>query len=318
MSFNDNGLDYSPSQIVVSNGAKHSLYNAIFALCNEGDEVIVFSPYWVTYIEQIKLAGAVPVIVETKGSNNFRIDFEDFKSKLTSKTKAVIINSPSNPTGAVYSKEELETLGEIAVEKDFFVISDEIYEKIIYDNVKHFSIASFGDEIKKRTIVINGVSESYSMTGWRVGYLAASQEIATAINNVQSHMTSNACSISQKAALAAIAGEYDFEKNTLKFKERRDYIVNKLNSLKGVKCPNPEGAFYVFPDISYYLGKNIDGEKINDTVDFCRVLLEKDKIAVIPGDAFGDSGSIRFSYATSMENIIAGLDSFENFLGKFS
>ncbi|MCP4482835.1 MAG: pyridoxal phosphate-dependent aminotransferase [bacterium] len=309
----DNSLDYNPSQIVVSNGAKHSLYNAIFAICDEGDEVIVFSPYWVTYIEQIKLAGAVPVVVETKGADNFRIDFAKLFEKITAKTKAIIINSPSNPTGVVYSEEELKKLADIAIAKDFYIISDEIYEKIIYD-AKHFSIAIFSDEIKDRTIVINGVSKAYSMTGWRIGYLAAPQDIASAINNVQSHMTSNAGSVSQKASLAAISEEYLFEENNIKFQERRDYMVEKLNSLTGLECPTPQGAFYVFPDISKYLGKTVDGEKINNTVDFCRLLLEKEKIAVIPGDAFGDVSCIRFSYATAMSDIKEGLDRFEQFL----
>jgi aspartate aminotransferase len=316
----DNNLTYTPQQIVVSNGAKHSLFNTLFALCNEGDEVIIFSPYWVTYIDQVKLAGGIPVIVETKCETGFRVNIDDFKSKITNKTKLVIINSPSNPTGAVYPKEDLEQIAQIIIEKNLLVISDEIYEKIVYDT-KHYSIASFGEEIKKRTIVINGFSKAFSMTGWRIGYLAAEENIAKAIDDIQSHMTSNANSIAQKASFAALSQEeiaFDFTDIISKFKERRDYIVSSLNEIKGVICNEPKGAFYVFPNIKSYLGKSYNGKKINNTIDFCSILLEEEKIALVPGDAFGDKESIRLSYALGLDDIKAGIERLKNFLLKMS
>lgn len=316
----DNKLTYTPKQIVVSNGAKHSLFNTLFALCNEGDEVIIFSPYWVTYIDQVKLAGGVPVIVETKGENGFRINMDEFKSKITAKTKLVIINSPSNPTGVVYSKEDLEKIAEIVVKNNLFIISDEIYEKIVY-GVEHISIASFGEEIKKRTILINGFSKSFSMTGWRIGYLAADENIAQAIDDIQSHMTSNANSIAQKACFAALAQEeiaFNFMDIISKFKERRDYIVSNLNSIKGVLCNEPKGAFYVFPNIKNYLGKSYNGKKIENTIDFCSVLLEEEKIALVPGDAFGEKESVRLSYALGLEDIKIGIERLKNFLLKMN
>ncbi len=312
----ENNLCYKPSQIVVSNGAKHSLFNAIFALCDDGDEVIIFSPYWVTYIDQVKLAGGKPVVVETKFEDSFRINFDELNSKITKKTKLIIVNSPSNPTGAVYPKEDLEKLAEIAIKNNLYVISDEIYEKIIYDGVKHVSIASFNSEIKKRTIVINGFSKAFSMTGWRIGYLAADEEIAKVIDDIQSHLTSNANSIAQKASYAALSQEiaFDFASIMSKFCERRDYIVHALNSIEGVKCLAPEGAFYVFPNIKYYLGRSYNGKKIENTVDFCSILLDEAKIAIVPGDAFGDKNCVRFSYALGLNNIKEGVERFKNFL----
>ena len=315
----DNNLVYNPAQIVVSNGAKHSLFNTLFALCDEGDEVIIFSPYWVTYIDQVKLTGAKPVIVETNGKNDFRINMDELKSKITNKTKLIIINSPNNPTGAIYPKEDLEKIADIVIKNNLYIISDEIYEKIIY-NQKHVSIASLGEEIKKRTIVINGVSKSFSMTGWRIGYLAAEEEIVSAIDDMQSHMTSNANSIAQKASLAAISDErnFDFADVLNKFQERRDYMVSTLNSINGVFCPEPKGAFYVFPNIKAYIGKSLNGKKINNTVEFCEILLDEEKVAVVPGDAFGDKESIRLSYALGLDDIKEGVERLKTFLSKLS
>jgi aspartate aminotransferase len=311
----ENNLVYKPEQIVVSNGAKHSLFNAILALCDEGDEVIVFSPYWVTYIDQVKLVGAVPVIVETKSENDFQIDFDELERKITDKTKLIIINSPNNPTGTVYSKQELENIASLAIKHNLYILSDEIYEKIIYDTT-HTSIASLNEDIKKRTVVINGFSKAFSMTGWRVGYLAAELDIVKAIGNMQSHMTSNANSIAQKACLCALSQDtaFNFDDIILKFKERRDYIVKELNSINGVICNEPKGAFYVFPNIKYYLGKTFKGQKIENTVDFCKVLLEEEKIALVPGDAFGDKDSIRLSYALGLDNIKEGISRLKKFL----
>lgn len=311
----ENNLSYSPNQIIVSNGAKQCLFNALFALCNDGDEVIIFSPYWVTYVDQVKLCGGVPVIVETKAENDFKIDMKSFESKITDKTKIVIINSPNNPTGAIYNADELKEIAEIIKKYNLYVISDEIYEKIIYDN-NHISIASFDEDIKKRTVVINGFSKSFSMTGWRVGYLAvADNQIASAIDDMQSHMTSNANSIAQKAAFTALTQDsnYDFEAIISKFKTKRNYIVKELNSIPCIFCPEPKGAFYVFPNISKCFGKKYNGIVINNDLDFCNLLLEDKKVAVVPGSAFGDKDSIRLSYALSFENMLEGITRIVDF-----
>ncbi|MCK4436357.1 pyridoxal phosphate-dependent aminotransferase, partial [bacterium] len=305
----DNGLDYKPSRIIVSCGAKHSLYNAIQVICEEGNEVILPSPYWVSYPEQIKLSGASPVIVETEEENGFKLTAELFSKSITKRTKLLILNSPGNPTGAVYSREELEATARVAVEKGVYVISDEIYEKIIYDGAKHWSIAGLNPEIKELTIVINGVSKSYSMTGWRIGYAAARKEIIEAMSRLQSHSTSNPDSIAQRAALRAIsAGQEAVKEMVAEFKKRRDYMVERLNSIKGFSCLKPQGAFYVFPNVSAVLGKSFNGHRISDSSSLTELLLTKAKVAVVPGSAFGRDGYLRLSYATSMENIIKGLD----------
>lgn len=312
---NDNNLNYRPSQIVISNGAKHSLYNALMAICNPKDEVIVPLPYWVSYPELVKLVDAVPVLVENKEENNFKYTKESLEKAITNKTKAIIINSPNNPTGVVYTKEELEMIAEIAVKYDIVVIADEIYEKLVYDGVKHISIASLNDEIKKRTIVINGVSKAYAMTGWRIGYCAADESIAKIISNVQSHATSNPNSIAQYASVEALRGpQDDIEIMRKEFEKRRNYMVEKVNSIPGISCKNPDGAFYVMINITKLFGKTIKGYKINNSVDLCSALLENVKVAAIPGAGFGTDSYIRLSYATSMENIIEGLNRIEDFL----
>ncbi|MFH1714649.1 MAG: pyridoxal phosphate-dependent aminotransferase [Elusimicrobiota bacterium] len=312
----DNGLKYKPNQIIVSNGAKQSLFNAICAICNEGDEVIIIAPYWVTYYEQISFTGAKPVIVYSNMNDGFKAPLKRIKDAITKKTKAIIINSPCNPTGAVCSKSELSGIAEIAVANDIFVISDEIYEEIIYDT-EHISIASLGEEIKKKTIVINGVSKSYSMTGWRIGYAAAEKEIIDAMDRFQSHTTSNANSIAQKAAISALTGNKDAVKEMVRhFKERRDYIVNALNEIDGVKCNMPQGAFYVFPDISAHIGKTINGKRISGSLEFCEALLEEEMVAVVPGEDFGENNAVRLSYALSLDNIKTGIERFKKFILK--
>ncbi|QCX32304.1 pyridoxal phosphate-dependent aminotransferase [Caloramator sp. E03] len=311
----ENNLDYNTSQIVISNGAKHSLFNAFFAICNPGDEVIVPVPYWVSYPELIKLVDAIPVYVETKEENSFKFTKEDLEKAITNKTKAIVLNSPNNPTGAVYTLEELKMIADIAVEKDLVIISDEIYEKLIYDGINHISIASLNDEIRKRTIVINGMSKAYSMTGWRIGYTASGENIANVMSNVQSHATSNPNSIAQYASVEALTGpQGEIEKMRKEFELRRNYMVEKINSIKGISCNKPQGAFYVMVNISNIKNKKIKEYEIKNSVDFCNALLEKEKVAAIPGIAFGADDYIRLSYATSMDNIIEGLNRLENFL----
>lgn len=314
---NDNNLDYSPEEILVSCGAKHSIFNAILALCNEGDEVILASPYWVSYPEMIKVAGAKPVILRTTQESNFKITSQQLQEAITAETKLLILNSPSNPTGMVYSKEELATISGVLVEKGVFCISDEIYEKIIYDGQEHISIASLGPGIKRLSIIVNGVSKSYSMTGWRIGYAAGPKEIIQAMGNLQSHSTSNPTSISQKAALAALEGTQEPLYNMVaEFVKRRDYIVERLNSINGILCLKPQGAFYVFPDISQIPGKTFKGKIIKDSVFLTQILLAEANVAVVPGSAFGADGNLRFSYATSMENITKGLSRIKELMSK--
>ena len=311
----DNGLDYKPSNIVVSNGAKHSLLNAFNAIINPGDEIIVPAPYWVSYTEMIKMADGVPVIIETKEEDDFKFTAQQLRDAITPKTKALVLNSPSNPTGMLYGEAELREIAEIAVENDIFVVADEIYEKLIYDGKEHVSIASFNDEIKDRTIIINGVSKSYAMTGWRIGFTAANEAVTKAMANMQSHAASNPSSISQAAALEAYNGEQETVEEMRKvFEERRNYMVDRINSIAGVSCRKPEGAFYVMMNIKEVFGREICGKVINTSDDFCEVLLENSLVALVPGSGFGIEGYVRWSYATSMENIEKGLDRLEAFL----
>jgi len=313
----ENGLDYTPANIVISNGAKHSLVNAFQAICNPGDEVIVPAPYWVSYPEMIKLADGVPVILNTTEEDNFKFTIDKLEAAITDKTKAIVINSPSNPTGMVYSEEELRAIAEIAVKKNIFIISDEIYEKLIYDGYKHISIASFDEKIKDLTIIINGMSKTYSMTGWRIGYSASNAEIAKIMGNVQSHATSNPNSIAQKAAEAALTGPQDaVEMMKAEFVKRRDYMVDRINKIEGLSCIKPNGAFYVMMNISKLIGKVIDGVVIKGSDDFADLLLEKANVALVPGSGFGTDIHVRLSYATSMENIKEGLNRIEKFLTK--
>ncbi|MHB8987100.1 MAG: pyridoxal phosphate-dependent aminotransferase, partial [Eubacteriales bacterium] len=292
----DQGLEYSLSEIVVSAGAKHSLYNAFQVLCQPGDEVILPSPYWVSYLEQIKLAGAAPVIVETTAGEGFKLRTDRLKSALTQLTKLVVLNSPGNPTGAVYTEEELRVLGGVILESSAMVISDEIYEKLVYDGLAHVSIASLSPELKKRSVLINGVSKAYAMTGWRIGYAAAPPPVARAMADLQSHSTSNPTSIAQDAAVAALAGDQSPVGIMVKeFARRRDYMLERLLAIPGVTCSRPGGAFYLFPGVSAYLGRSCRGKEIKNATDLAAVLLEDAQVAVVPGVAFGNDNYIRLS-----------------------
>ncbi len=313
----ENGLEYEPDQVLISCGAKHSIFNAILALCDEGDEVILPSPYWVSYPEMIKLAQAKPVIIKTTQENNFKITSQQLEEAISSKTKLFILNSPSNPTGMIYTKDELRIISDILTEARIYCISDEIYEKIIYDGWKHTSIASLNPRIKELTILVNGVSKTYSMTGWRIGYAAGPKEIIQAMSNLQSHSTSNPTSISQVAAIAALqSSQEEVRRMVDEFQRRRDHIVKRLNRIPGISCLKPPGAFYAFPDISRIIGKSYNGKIIRDSISLAQLLLYEAKVAVVPGAAFGADEHLRFSYATSMENIDKGLDRVEEFVKK--
>lgn len=315
----ENGLGYKPGEIVVSAGAKHSLYNAFQVLCQEGDEVILPAPYWVSYLEQIKLAGAVPVAVAARVENDFKITAGELEAAITPRAKAIILNSPSNPTGAVYSRDELAALGQVLEKHGIAIISDEIYEKLIYDGLEHISIAALSPALKEQTVVINGVSKTYAMTGWRIGYAAAPAHVAKAMADLQSHSTSNPTSIAQAAALEAIRGDQTAVLTMVgEFVKRRDYMVGRLNAMPGVKCNLPGGAFYVFPSIAGLLGKKYQGEEIKNASALAAVMLEKAHVAIVPGVAFGDDTCFRLSYATSMANIRDGLDRIEKLLGELS
>ncbi len=312
----DNGVEYSAQNIVISNGAKHSLVNAFTAICNPGDEVIVPAPFWVSYPEMIKLADGVPVILQTKEENDFKATAADFEKMLTPKTKAIVLNSPSNPTGMVYTKSELEAIAEFAVKNNVYVISDEIYEKLIYEG-EHISIASFGEEIKNLTIIINGVSKTYAMTGWRIGFAAANAEVAKAMANVQSHAASNPNSIAQAATLAALGGgEDEIEMMKSHFVKRRDYMVDEINKIEGVSCKKPQGAFYIMMNIADICGKTLYGKTIENADDFAELFLNKARVAVVPGTGFGAPEYVRWSYATAVENIEEGLARLKKFLAE--
>lgn len=315
---NDNNLDYKPNQIVISNGAKHSLCNTFMAMLNPGDEVLLPAPYWLSYPEMIKLADGVPVQVNGKKENQYKATVEDFEAKLTPKTKALLINSPSNPTGMLYTEEELRQIAEFAVKNDLFVVSDEIYEKLIYDDAKHISIASFGDEIYKRTIIVNGVAKSHSMTGWRIGFTASSVELATMMGSLQSHNTSNANSIAQKATIAALEGPQDcVETMRQEFDRRRVYMYNRISKIPYVCCYKPQGAFYIFLDCQELCSKTFNGQLIGDSANLAKLLLEEANIAVVPCDDFGIPYHIRLSYAISKDEIEKGLDRLEQFVNLF-
>ncbi len=301
----DNKLNYKPSQIIVSSGAKHSCYNAILATCQPGDEVIIPAPYWLSYPEMVRLAGADPVFVQTKESNGWKMTAEEFQDAMTPRTKMVIINSPGNPTGAVYSREELEAITEVCVDEEILILSDEMYEKLTYDGVEHVSTASLSQAVYDLTITVNGFSKAYAMTGWRLGYLGAPEQIAKAIDAIQSHSTSNPTSFAQKGGLAAIKGDQQCVADMREeFNMRRQYMVNRLKSIDRVTVVEPKGAFYVLA--------NISGLGLNST-NFADRLLSKHHVAVVPGIAFGDDRTIRFSYATSLDIIKKGLDRFEEF-----
>jgi aspartate aminotransferase len=309
----DNGLQYEKSQVLISCGAKHSLYNIAEALFDPGDEIIIPSPYWVSYPDQVLLNDANPVIVETTEDEGFKLSAKKLAKSITKKTKALILNSPSNPTGLAYDKQTLEDIAALVVKHNIYVISDEIYEKLIYDGFTHTSIASLGTETKDRTIVVNGVSKSYAMTGWRIGYAAGPKDVITAMANIQSQSTSNPASISQKAAAEALRGPQEFiQTMNTEFDKRRRYMVERLNKIAGITCLMPVGAFYAFPRVSSLYGKSVNGKVIKNSSDLSAYLLEQAKVALVSGDAFGADSYIRLSYATSMESIRKGLDRIED------
>ncbi|MDO9515106.1 MAG: pyridoxal phosphate-dependent aminotransferase, partial [Syntrophales bacterium] len=297
----DNGLVYTRAEIVVSCGAKHVLYNLAQALFEEDDEVVIPSPYWVSYPDIVLLAGATPVILETREADGFKVTPDRLEETITSRTKALVLNSPSNPTGATYTFDELKALAEVIVRKDILVISDEIYEKIIYDGFRFSGIAMVDEEVRDRSVVVNGVSKAYAMTGWRIGYAAGPEDIVSAMTKIQSQNTSNPTSISQKAAVEALNGDQSAVGEMVEaFAQRRDYIVARLGGITGISCFNPEGAFYVFPDVSALYGKSYEGSVITGSASFAEYLLDVANVAVVPGVAFGSDAYIRLSYATSM------------------
>ncbi|MDR1417976.1 MAG: pyridoxal phosphate-dependent aminotransferase [Endomicrobium sp.] len=311
----DNNTTYLPDEIIVSSGAKHSLYNLFQAIIDPEDEVIIPAPYWVSYTDMVILAGGKPIIINTTDKNNFKITSDLIKKVITSKTKAIIINSPSNPTGVTYCQNELKEIAQVCLENKILIISDEIYEKLVYDNFKFTSIVQAYPQVKDTAILINGVSKAYAMTGWRIGYAAGNKEIISAMTKIQSQSTSNASSISIKAAVEALNGTQEYVEIMRKeFEKRRNYIVERLNSIEGINCIKPEGAFYVFPNISSILCKSFNGKNINSDIEFADYLLNQARIAVVPGTAFGAKGYIRISYATSIENIQKGIGRLENAL----
>jgi aspartate aminotransferase len=313
----DHGLRYETSQVLISCGAKHSLYNISQALFEEGDEVIVPAPYWVTYPEQIRLAGAAPIVVPTTAEQGFRMTAEAFSKHVSPKTKAVILNSPSNPTGAAYSRDELMRLAEVAVRRSLTIISDEIYAPFVYDGLKHVSIASLSPEVQAVTLLVSGVSKSHAMTGWRIGYTAGPKEIIAAMEVIQSQSTSNPASISQRAAVAALKESDAFtHRMVAEFDTRRRFIVNRLNRIPGIRCPMPQGAFYVFPDVSAYFGRSFEGKRVGDSQSLSEYLLEAAHAAVVPGAPFGAPNHLRLSYATSLSEIQIGLDRIEQALNR--
>lgn len=311
----DCGVEYTPAEVAVSNGAKPCVYVALRALVNPGDEVILPAPYWVSYIELIRMVGGVPVVVEATEAEHFKITPEKLSAAITPKTKCMILNNPSNPTGMMYSRKELEEIAKVCVEKDIYVISDEIYYRLAYDNEEFVSFAALGEDVKARTLLVNGVSKSYAMTGWRIGYVAAPAAISKVIGNYLGHCTGSPSSISQAAAAEALsASQETVEKMREAFEERRNYMVERMNQIEGVSCIKPEGAFYVMMNISKIFGKELFGHVIKDADDFGNMFLKYGKVAVVPGTSFGAPEFIRWSYATSTENIKAGLDRLECFL----
>lgn len=314
----DSGLEYTTANIVVSNGGKHSLTNTFMCICNPGDEVILPAPYWVSYPEMIKMADGVPVIINTTEETGFKFTIEQLKAAITPKTVAIVLNTPSNPTGMIYTEEEMKQIAEIAVENNIYVVFDEIYEKLVYDGT-HTNIATLGDGIRDLTIIVNGMAKTYAMTGWRIGYIAANEKLAKAMANIQSHGTSNPNSVAQAAAVEALSGDQSFiDDMKATYISRRDYMVERINSIEGLSCMNPHGAFYIFMNVRDVLGKEHYGKVINTAQELCEDMLERALVALVPSEGFGIDGYVRLSYATSMEVIKTGLDRIEKYLkGEF-
>jgi aspartate aminotransferase len=311
----DYNLKYENNQILVGSGAKHVLYNLFNVLIDEGDEVLIPSPYWVSYPEQVKICGGKPVVIKTTQDDGFKVTKEQILQNSNEKTKILVLNYPSNPTGSTYQRKELEEIAEAAKERNLIVISDEIYDKILYSGEKHVSFPELSSDAKERTMLVNGVSKTYSMTGWRIGYAAGNSQVISAMNNLSGQSTSNPTSISQKAAIEAFSGTQQKVTEMLKeFEERKDFISSFLNQIEGIKCFTPEGAFYVFPDISYYFGRTYGKKKISNSIEFTDFLLDVAKVAVVPGIEFGSDSHIRISYATSMDDIKEGMKRIEESL----
>ena len=314
----DYNVEYEKKEIFVGSGAKHVLYNLFQVLLDLNDEVIIPAPYWVSYPEQVRIAGGKPVILTTEQSNGFKVKPSEIQNIITDKTKILVLNYPSNPTGVTFTKEELVEIADLAEKNDLIIISDEIYDKTLYSETKHTSFVQINDSIKNRTILVNGVSKTYSMTGWRIGYAAGNKKVLAAMNNLAGQSTSNPTSIAQKASVEAFSGPQDkVNEMVVEFKKRRDFICKELNNINGISCLVPDGAFYVFPDISYYFGKEYKNGKIENSVDFADFLLNEAKVAVVPGIEFGSDKNIRISYATSMHDIKEGIKRIKEKLEEF-
>ena len=314
----DYNVEYEKKEIFVGSGAKHVLYNLFQVLLDLNDEVIIPAPYWVSYPEQVRIAGGKPVILTTEQSNGFKVKPSEIQNVITDKTKILVLNYPSNPTGVTFTKEELVEIANLAEKNDLIIISDEIYDKTLYSETKHTSFVQINDSIKNRTILVNGVSKTYSMTGWRIGYAAGNKKVLAAMNNLAGQSTSNPTSIAQKASVEAFSGPQDkVNEMVVEFKKRRDFICKELNNINGISCLVPDGAFYVFPDISYYFGKEYKNGKIENSVDFADFLLNEAKVAVVPGIEFGSDKNIRISYATSMHDIKEGIKRIKGKLEEF-
>lgn len=310
----DHGLDYDTANIVVSNGAKHSLTNIFTCICDPGDEVIIPIPYWVSYPEMVKLADGVPVYIETTEEQDFKFNAQQLKDAITAKTRALVLTTPSNPTGMIYTREELKEIAKIAVENNIYVVFDEIYEKLIYEG-EHTNIASLGEEIKELTIVVNGMAKAYAMTGWRIGYTASNAALAKAMSNVQSHATSNPNSMAQYASVEALEGDQSaIDVMKAEYIKRRDYMVKRINSIEGLSCKKPSGAFYIFMNVKELLGKKHYGKMIHSASELCDDILDRALVALVPSEGFGIEGYVRLSYATSMESIQTGLDRIESYI----
>lgn len=311
----DNGIEYTTNEISTAVGAKQAIFSSLMVLCGEGDEVLLPIPCWVSYTEMVCLAGARPVFVPVKNDEGFALDMDAIKAAITPRTKAIVICTPNNPTGAVYGEESLRQLGRLACEHDFYIVADEIYEKLIYDNEKHFSIAAISEEVRNRTVTVNGMSKAYAMTGWRIGYAAAPKEIIDGIKAIQSQMTSAASAISQKAAVAALNGpQSDLELMVRQFDVRRRYMMERLAKIPGISCATPKGAFYVLPDVSAYFNKSHGGVSISNAVDLATYILNTAKVALVPGENFNLPGTVRMSYSTSLENLDNALTRLEKAL----
>lgn len=310
----DTGLDYTTANVIISNGGKHALTNTFMAILNPGDEVIIPAPYWVSYPEMVKMADGVPVSIETQEENNFKFTMDQLEAALTEKTRALVLNTPSNPTGMIYTREELQKIADFAVEHEIYVVFDEIYEKLVYEG-EHVNIATLGDEIRRLTIIVNGMAKTYAMTGWRIGYAVAEAPIVKAMSNMQSHATSNPNSIAQCASVEALKGDQSIiDQMKAEYIKRRNYMVERINSIEGLSCREPHGAFYIFMNVKDVLGKEHYGRMIHTAHELCEDILDRALVAMVPSEGFGVEGYVRLSYATSMEVITTGLDRIEEYL----